>query len=335
MISSLSIDLDNKWAYLKTANHPGWQTWPSYLDRVVPRIRSICEEVDVKLTVFVVGRDLENDVDVQWIRNLAFDGHEIANHSYDHEPWLHLYDENEVRREIARTGQLIQDRLETVPLGFRGPGFSDSPLVHQVLEEQGYWYCASAFPSSVGPLARTFYLMKTGLRRDKDEHKKMFGSMRDMFQPNRPHRLSSGGTANLWMIPVTVQPVTRFPIHFTYLFFLSQFSPSLARWYFRCSLSLCRFLRTPPSLLLHPLDFISAAEEPELSFFPGMKMDLAGKRRQLIWFLSYLNRHFEVLTMADQAAKLLNRELPPIQKKTQSASQVIEGSKEVSQEVFP
>lgn len=36
-LASLSFDLDNQWSYMKTHGDPGWDTFPSYLDLVVPR----------------------------------------------------------------------------------------------------------------------------------------------------------------------------------------------------------------------------------------------------------------------------------------------------------
>ena len=41
-IASLSLDLDNKWSYLKTHGDPGWEGFPSYFDTVVPRFLSSC-----------------------------------------------------------------------------------------------------------------------------------------------------------------------------------------------------------------------------------------------------------------------------------------------------
>ena len=35
--ASISLDLDNLWSYLKTQGAPGWESYPSYLDQVVPR----------------------------------------------------------------------------------------------------------------------------------------------------------------------------------------------------------------------------------------------------------------------------------------------------------
>ena len=36
--ASLSLDLDNQWSYMKTHGDPGWESLPSYLALVVPRV---------------------------------------------------------------------------------------------------------------------------------------------------------------------------------------------------------------------------------------------------------------------------------------------------------
>jgi peptidoglycan-N-acetylglucosamine deacetylase len=303
LYASLSIDLDNKWSYLKTANNPEWQDWPSYFGKVVPRIVDVLDRHELQSTVFVVGRDLTDTDNVLQVEKLSLAGHEIENHSFEHEPWLHVFKEDRIRFEIIRTGELIEEHFGRIPRGFRGPGYSDSPIVHKVLAEQGYRYCASSFPSCIGPIARAFYLAKTGLRNDTEEHKHMFGNFRDVLQSNRAYKMKNT-SSEMWMVPVTVQPITRIPFHFTYLFYLSQYSYGLARMYFRSCMMMCRAARVSPSLLLHPLDFLTAEEEPSLRFFPGMQLRSDQKLSQLHWFLKNFRKNFQVLSMGQHVRKL-------------------------------
>jgi len=44
----LSLDLDNKWSYLRTHGVDSWQTYPSYLDTVAPRIVDFCAQRDAE-----------------------------------------------------------------------------------------------------------------------------------------------------------------------------------------------------------------------------------------------------------------------------------------------
>ena len=59
-ICSLSLDLDNKWSYMKTHGDAGWESCPSYLDIVVPRFLKILDEFGWKITVFIGAGRLRN-----------------------------------------------------------------------------------------------------------------------------------------------------------------------------------------------------------------------------------------------------------------------------------
>jgi peptidoglycan/xylan/chitin deacetylase (PgdA/CDA1 family) len=50
-----------------------------------------------------VGQDAALEKNYAALSSIAADGHEIGNHSFHHEPWLHLYTELQVEREIAQT----------------------------------------------------------------------------------------------------------------------------------------------------------------------------------------------------------------------------------------
>src|SRR6185369_10188375 len=94
-IASLSLDLDNKWSYMKTHGDKGWESFPSYLGIVVPRVLEFLKARNLKITVFVVGQDAALAKNREALGSLAAAGHEIGNHSFHHEPWLHLYTEPE------------------------------------------------------------------------------------------------------------------------------------------------------------------------------------------------------------------------------------------------
>ena len=69
--ASLSLDLDNQWSYLKTHGDAGWESFPSYLDTVVPRILSCCERLASTITFFVVGLDADRSENQDAIRAAA------------------------------------------------------------------------------------------------------------------------------------------------------------------------------------------------------------------------------------------------------------------------
>ncbi len=110
-IASLSLDLDNLWSYMKTHGDAGWESRPTYLPRVVPVALDLLREHDYAITFFVVGVDADRDENVDALRSIVGAGHEIGNHSYEHEPWLSRYSPGQLTEEIARAEVAIERPL--------------------------------------------------------------------------------------------------------------------------------------------------------------------------------------------------------------------------------
>lgn len=305
MIASLSLDLDNQWAYMKTHGDTGWESFPSYLDLAVPRILAFLGERNLKITFFIVGQDAALEKNREAIRSIYDAGHEIANHSFNHEPWLHLYSRNEIVEEFEKTENAIDSLTGMRPVGFRGPGFSLSPAVLEVLAERGYEYDCSTLPTYVAPLARAFYFLKSPMMgiEEKEKLKKLFGKFSDGFQTLKPHMVEASGRT-LVEIPVTTFPIIKTPIHATYLLYLSAFSTGAAKAYWRSAVAACSMTGVQPSLLLHPLDFLSGDDVKELRFFPGMNLS-AGQKLEFIGdVLAVYARKFDIINMREHAASV-------------------------------
>ncbi len=316
--ASLSLDLDNKWSYLKTHGDPAWESFPSYLDKVVPRILEMLDEFGLKITFFVVGQDAalaKNDAALAMIVRA---GHELANHSFSHEPWLQRYSREQLELEFEQAEEAIR-RHSDVPLsGFRGPGFSCSPTVLELLQERGYLYDCSTFPTFLGPVARAYYFLRSSFNQvEKEKRKNLFGSWLDGFQSLKPYRWESGSQSIL-EIPVSTMPIFRLPIHLSYLLYLSQFGDSLARAYFWSAVRLFRFTGGQPSLLLHPLDFLGEDDEPELGFFPAMNLPAKKKLNIVRGSLRILTSCYEVVAMSEHARRLTIQKLPGRKLKTKA-----------------
>jgi len=311
-IASLSFDLDNQWSYLKTHGDSGWQTFPSYLDIVVPRVLEFLAKRRLRITFFIVGQDAALGKNRRSIQAISDAGHEIANHSFSHEPWLHAYDRQRLEAEITRAEVHITAVTGQRPVGFRGPGFSFSEATIDVLEARGYVYDASTFPTFLGPMARFYYLLHSNLAgKELDDRKLLFGSLRDGLRPLAPYRWRS--SAGLLEIPVTTLPVLRSPIHLSYILFLSGFSSTLALAYFRCALRLCRLADLSPSLLLHPLDFLGIDDNVGLRFFPAMQLPSSQKIKVVDEALRLYCEEFDVvpvLAHANAAKAAASLQLP-------------------------
>lgn len=307
MLASLSLDLDNKWSYLKTHGDEGWEAFPSYLDTVIPRVLQFLADRQLRITFFVVGQDAALESNHAVLRSIVEAGHEIGNHSFHHEPWLHLYSPEEIARELEQTEEALIAATGERPLGFRGPGFSFSPDLLDELARRGYEYDCSTFPTFLGPVARLYYFFTARLSPEqKQERKQLFGTAREGFRPLRSY-LWKTQSGPLVEIPVTTMPVLKVPIHVSYLLYLAQYSRPVALLYWRLALGLCRLFRVEPSLLLHPLDFLGCDDEPDLGFFPVMNKPAAWKVDFVGQVIDLFRERFEVLPMREHARQCLQR----------------------------
>jgi peptidoglycan-N-acetylglucosamine deacetylase len=304
-LASLSLDLDNKWSYLKTHGDPGWEAFPTYLPLVVPRVLDFLARRRLAITFFIVGQDAAREENREALRTIPRAGHEVGNHSFRHEPWLHLYSDQEIEDELVRAEEAIKDATGVRPEGFRGPGFSLSPSVLTVLAQRGYRYDASTFPTFLGPLARAYYFFTARLTPEqRAQRKQLFGTFKEGFRPLTPYAWQT--TAGPMVeIPVTTLPGLRVPVHVSYLLYLSRFASRLALAYFRAALRLCRCTGTSPSLLLHPLDFLGAEDVPELSFFPAMNIPAAVKLDFVGRVIDLYANWFRVVPMRQHVEEVL------------------------------
>lgn len=306
-LASLSLDLDNLWSYQMTHGDPGWDRYESYLDVLVPTVLDVLRRRHLRITFFVVGQDAALERNHEAIASLATDGHEIGNHSFRHQPWLHKYSIAEIDEELARTEESLGALTGRTLRGFRGPGYSLSADVLRVLVDRGYRYDCSTLPTVVGPAARWYYFRTAKLSAEqRAERSNLFGGAREGFRPLKPYQWEVGDD-RLLEIPVTTLPLARVPMHVSYVLYLAGPSPALARQYFANALRLCRLRGVEPSILLHPLDFLGADDVDSLSFFPGMAMTGAAKRAVVSACLDELARHFDVVPMEIHANAILDR----------------------------
>lgn len=311
MIASLSCDLDDKWSYMKTHGDRGWETFPSYLEIVVPRILRLFNERGLPATFFVVGQDASFKRNTPLLRALGEAAYEVGNHSFKHEPWLHLYSRAEIASEIDLAEEAIERATGQRPVGFRGPGYSLSEATVGELAGRGYLYDASTFPTFLTPLARMYYFSTASFSpEEKRRRKALGGTFRDGLRPNRPYYWQLDGK-QLCEIPVTTLPFFKTPMHMSYLFGLKRFSGGLALRYFDLALRLCRLTNVEPSLVFHPTDVLGREDGQGLEFIPGMGLTRSLKLAFVGQVLDRLRNSFRVTTIAEHAANAALRPALP------------------------
>jgi peptidoglycan-N-acetylglucosamine deacetylase len=272
--ATISLDLDNQWSYLKIHGDKAWQGFPSYFDIFVPYVLDLLDELELKLTFFVVGQDAVLDKNKEYLKEIANRGHEIANHSFNHESWLQKYTRQELTEEIAKAEEAIFEATGKRTKGFRGPGFSCSETLFEILAERGYDYDCSSLPTWIGPFARTYYFWTSNLtKEEKKLRNELFGKFKDGFKPLKPYKMNLKNGKELLEVPVTTMPIFRTPFHLSYLIYLNNLARPLMKMYFGTAMGFCKLTNTSPSFLLHPLDIIGGDKIKDLAFFPGMNVN--------------------------------------------------------------
>ena len=119
---------------------------PSYFagfDRVI----KILNKYNIKISIFVIGKDLKNKEVFGRVRDWASYGHEIGNHSWSHFNNLGSLKKNDIDNEILRSHEIIEKCTNKEPEGFIAPSWNTSKKVVSKLIELNYSYDHSIFPS--------------------------------------------------------------------------------------------------------------------------------------------------------------------------------------------
>lgn len=100
-----------------------------------PTLLQILQENEIKTTFFLTGFWVEKYPEM--VREIHAVGHEIGNHTYSH-PHLNSLNEEEIKVELERVGNMIFELTETQPDLFRPPFGEYSDKVIRVAERCGY-----------------------------------------------------------------------------------------------------------------------------------------------------------------------------------------------------
>jgi len=310
-VAPLSVDLDDHWAYLRTRGDRNWESAPSYLQLAVPRLLTLLERHGIRCTFFLVGKDAAMDRNRELFARIAASGHEIANHSFEHEPWLHLYRPGDLADDLRRSHDTIAAATSSAPVGFRGPGYSLAPTLVPLLHRMGYLYDASVCPNLLAPVARNLYLRGVHLTPEQmAQRRQLGGSFLNGFGSIRPYFWRFAENARLLEIPVTTFPGLKIPFHPSYIGALGATSLALARTYFSAAVLACRATGVRPSLVIHPPDILGADDDSGIGFLSGMSLSAVRKMELLEFQLRTLSRYYTPVALRNYARELRDTALP-------------------------
>jgi hypothetical protein len=174
---AITLDLE------MSRNFPTWETthWDyekgNLNDETKQYTREACRRVHERggvLHTFVVGRTLEQE-NVDWLKEIAVEGHPIGNHTYDHvnitatkredlqprfrrAPWL-VADRTPaetIADSIRLTNLALKERLDVEAAGFRTPGgfgtgLADRPDLQKLLQSLGFTWVSGKYPRHPNP----------------------------------------------------------------------------------------------------------------------------------------------------------------------------------------
>jgi hypothetical protein len=245
----------------------------------VPRFADVFAALGIRATFFVTGRELEEPPARALVRRLTAGGHEIANHSYSHPYGFSRLPCPVKHDEIVRTHRVIAETTGTPPVGFRAPGWDLDEATLQLLEQLGYVYDSSVFPSPFTRALRWCQPLFGRRQRSGYGPLALACAPRDPYHPRPTAPWRRRHTGSLWEIPLTVVSPLRLPFYSTLhlpapdaLFYAS------ARW-----------VRGNCSYTFHAVDLLGPDEVDErLHRHPAVRLAVADKMRRCRQFLERL-----------------------------------------------
>lgn len=274
-------------------------------DRALPRYLDLFKRHSIKVTLFVVGRDLERSAQARnLIQQAASAGHEIANHTMNHPQGLGWQSMDQQWLEISRAEEIISQISGQKVNGFRAPGWNACPRTFGLLVRRGYLYDSSLFPSSLNMLMKLAHWWSSRCVQDRFGRRTL-GPLGAMAGPNRPYLLACGAddSKRLVEIPISTTPSLRLPVFGT--FNLVTGRPLLA-----ASLRAMARRRLPLNYELHAVEMLDPDRDGLHSIKsrikgeyipPSISMDLDRKFAFFNWALGEMKKRWRLITLNNLA----------------------------------
>jgi len=221
----VTVDLDNYRQYsslVDPGHDDGADHETSFYTDALPRFLDLFDSHGIRATFFVVGEDAARPAHRAVLRDALARGHELGNHSYSHPYNFRQLSREQKVEEIERGEAEIADAVGERPRGFRTPSFDVDEETVQLLDERGYVYDSSTFPT---PMMWAFMLYGKLFVKHGDYQ---LGRLSAVMAPKLPyvpsrahmHRRGRNGDAaglSIVEIPVSVLPVLTLPFYSTLL----------------------------------------------------------------------------------------------------------------------
>jgi polysaccharide deacetylase family protein (PEP-CTERM system associated) len=143
----MSIDVED-WFQVENlsgvVHRDTWNTRQLRVERNMDRMLALMAEKGVRSTCFVLGWIADRCPSL--VKRIADEGHEIASHGFGHE-LLDTLSRDDFRADIEQSKRLLEELTGAPVIGYRAPAFSIKDWAIPILQEVGFAYDSSAFPT--------------------------------------------------------------------------------------------------------------------------------------------------------------------------------------------
>lgn len=307
---ALTIDVDALRCYREIHGLPARDDEEDPIfTRALPRFLEALDRLGARGTLFVVGRDLETPAHADAIAAAARAGHEVASHSFEHDYRLSRLPPVRIALDLEAADDAIERVTGQRPRGFRAPGYNQSEALFDALDERGYAYDSSFFPTPAYFAARAVAIGLYKARRRGT--RSLVGDVREFSAPRAPFvpavgerfRPAKAGEERRGFveIPMGVASFARLPWLGTTLALANDL---VGETLTRAALS---NPKVPAVLELHAMDFLGPDDgvEPALvAAQPDLKVPLDDKLRRLEKAMRRVVERREVLPLVELASRV-------------------------------
>ncbi len=286
--AQIHVDLDGLWTLYQYhgISHPVWPD-PVYTT-ALPRFLSIFNDLGVKATFFLIGKDLENGSKFDLAKRIISNGHNIANHSYSHIIPFQNLDKQTISKEISKTQTLLKQLAPEQKFGFRAPGFGMNETIFQELIDQSIAFDSSVFPCPWSGLLRKYEKKKSCGKVPKDGYGGEKYGWAPLYSYNpQLKNLSKKGNSPLLEYPVSVLPFIRLPIH-------RSFTQFTGLWYFKMALKLLKIRKLPLICLFHGIDLIDILRDEQIPEIKWIKTPFPQRIDEVRIMLKWVKEDFNI-----------------------------------------
>jgi peptidoglycan/xylan/chitin deacetylase (PgdA/CDA1 family) len=290
--ATIALDYENLTHLFGTLGlPPGPETHVMY-GPVAERFLEVFERHGVRATIFAIGQDARHPANGRMLRRFVEAGHEVANHTLTHPFGMRRLTRAAKLVEIDEAQRILEDATGQPIVGYKAPAHDIDRDVIDALEERGYLYDASVYPSFFNPLLNMVFRV-VGNNRPLG-----LGDWQCMLAPNRPYvpaeRYWRRGRRKLVEFPLTQIPGIRFPFYSTVMFTAGWAS-------FQASWALVRWLPFV-TYMFHSFDLLDTADagvDPVLTRHPSLRHTLASRTAMVGRALSAIARTHRFVTYRD------------------------------------